>query len=256
MSKELATTKDYLDQLFRVYPISEERNRTVNTQLWDSIQSNYRSKDFPNLIKNLLKLQKFPVKDAYVSFLREFESAVELNPNTVNRLAGSLVEIGEQELYKRCTAPKESNTQMGTSFSRWLYSGVIGCKQLESFTDFLDCTENCLLVGSDTKLKEFAMQHLGYHIDHKGLDMIAKFNGSYVVGEAKFITSEGGNQRNQIASAKKMLDDNKIKAYRIAIFDGVIYLPNKKKLLNLVCDNYTPHVVLSSLYLRDYLYSV
>ena len=57
-----------------------------------------------------------------------------------------------------------------------------------------------VLSGSDKELGEFARIHLGYG-RNRGLDFLCRYNGKYVIGEAKFITSDGGNQSNQFDKA-------------------------------------------------------
>ena len=42
-------------------------------------------------------------------------------------------------------------------------------------------------------MKYYAAKNLDYK-SAKGLDLVARFNGKYVIGEAKFLTDFGGHQ--------------------------------------------------------------
>ncbi len=48
------------------------------------------------------------------------------NPQTVNRIAGNLYHMGFDAIIEKCTAPKETNRQMGPMFKNWIARGVIG----------------------------------------------------------------------------------------------------------------------------------
>ncbi len=78
-------------------------------------------------------------------------------------------------------------------------------------------------------MKAFAATHLGYRRD-KGLDFIGRFNGKYVIGEAKFLTDFGGHQNAQFADAMATLTDETSTAIKIAILDGVLYIPGNNKM--------------------------
>jgi hypothetical protein len=177
-SIELATSRDYLDQLFRVYPVSQELVRELNAGIWQNIESAFAKRDNTLLMRSLLQLERFPVKESYVSFLREYGKAVELNPNTVNRIIGSIYDMGLDELKENCLQPKESNTRIGPMFSKWLYSGILGCDTTEDPAEFVASNTNILLKGTDKILEEFAKKHLGYS-GRKGVDLVAKFNNKY-----------------------------------------------------------------------------
>jgi hypothetical protein len=72
-------------------------------------------------------------------------------------------------------------------FKRWLSTGVLGIMPIK-LENFIHSKGNAILDASDIKMMEFAKQNLGYKHD-KGLDFVARFNGTYVIGEAKFLTS-------------------------------------------------------------------
>lgn len=91
LSIEYANQRSYLDDLFRVYPTIPNGIRYVDTVIWKNVELCFENQDNKNLIKNLLKLDLFPIKDSYVAYLRKDKSAIDRNPETINRLAGKFM---------------------------------------------------------------------------------------------------------------------------------------------------------------------
>lgn len=114
-----ANQKNYLDMLFSVYPMRVNPPRSIDNERWSFIEQAFEEKDDSILIKYLLNLNLFPIKDSYISFLKRFPEAVKLNPKTVSRLCGRLYEMGLDKIYEKCTEPKETNRQIGPLFKRW-----------------------------------------------------------------------------------------------------------------------------------------
>jgi hypothetical protein len=99
---------------------------------------------------------------------------------------------------------------------------------------------------------------LGYS-RNKGLDFVARFNGKYVIGEAKFVSSEGGNQNKSFDDADQTLIAEMVgnaNAVKIAILDGVIYIKSKKKMYTAITSTHSELNVMSALVLRDFLYQL
>lgn len=253
-SIELANQRNYLDQLFAVYPLSPDSIREIDPALWQRIEQSYNSLDNVALFNSLLDLDLFPIKDGYVPYFRRDRSAISRNPNTVNRICGRVRELGLDRLYEKCTQPKETNRQMGPLFRRWVASGTLGLYPV-SEDEFTATYDNAILDGSDTQLKMFAVNNLGYTRLDKGIDFIARFNNKYVIGEAKFISDEGGHQNDQFLDAMTTLrTSTREDVINIAILDGVLYIPGRKKMYKEITTNDIP--VMSALLLRDFLYSL
>ncbi len=72
-SIEIANGKGYLDKLHEVYPVLQEVEREISAEVKKDLRKIYKTGDNLELIKTLLKLPKFPVKDPYVAFLRKKE---------------------------------------------------------------------------------------------------------------------------------------------------------------------------------------
>ena len=253
LSIELANQRDYLDQLFRVYPLSPDFIREIDNNVWNEITEAYDRNDNIALFSSLLKLDLFPIKDGYVPYFKLDKKAIERNPQTINRICGRIRELGLNKLYEKCTQPKETNRQMGPLFRRWINSGALGIIPI-SEEQFLSSSENAILDGNDKSLKIFAEHHLGYK-RKKGIDFIGRFNGNYIIGEAKFISDEGGHQNAQFLDAMQAISSKVNKGViKIAILDGVLYIRSKKNMYNTITTRDLP--VMSALLLRDYLYSL
>lgn len=261
MSVTYANQKNYLDELYKVYPIVPDIRRTINENLWSEIENSYNNKDNASLVKSLLKTELFPIKDSFVAYLRSDPSAIDRNPNTINRLAGNLLQLSLDKIYERCTEPKETNRTIGPMFKRWLDGGFIGCKIFKSDSEFLTNNENAILNASDGAMKSFAEKYLGY-TRKKGLDLVARFNNKYIIAEAKFLTGFGGNQDNQFDDAVYTLTTplstpNALGAevIKIAVLDGVLYIENNGK-MHKYLKEHPDQIILSSLVLREFLYSL
>lgn len=260
LSVEFASQKNYLDELFKIYPISPNLRRNISEAKWADIENAYNEQNNEELIKALLKLDLFPIKDSYISYFKNDHSAICRNPQTVNRIAGNLYEMGLTEIFEKCTEPKESNRQMGPLFKRWIDKGVLGAPIYRSSDEFFSTNENGILNISDAEMKNVAKDMLGYN-RNKGLDLLARFNGIYVLGEAKFLTDFGGHQNGQFADAVSTLNfgfsSGKLNAtvIPIAIMDGVLYIQNNSKMYNYL-KTHDEQVILSGLLLREFLYSL
>jgi hypothetical protein len=94
--------------------------RDINKNIWAEVEEAFKRKNNEELIRQLFKLDLFPIKDSYVAFLKKDNSAIERNPKTINRLCGRLYEMGLDKIYERCSEPKETNRQIGPMFKNWL----------------------------------------------------------------------------------------------------------------------------------------
>lgn len=254
-SIQLANQRDYLDQLFRVYPMCPDSIRMVDSSKWDIFENAFRQNNQAKIIETLLDFELFPIKDSYIAYLRRDRSAILRNPATVARICGRLQEMGLDKIYENLSQPKETNRQIGPLFKRWIDNGVLGLNPI--FLDkFIHTQDNAVLNASDKAMQEYAKKYLGYE-RQKGLDFIARFNGKIIIGEAKFLSDFGGHQNAQLEDAISLLKtplDSKI--IKIAILDGVCYIQGKNKMFEMLTKTYQNCHILSALLLRDFCYQV
>lgn len=171
--------------MFQVYPTIPEGIRNIDGGLWKTIEKAFGRRDNQLLLENILKLDLFPMKDSYVAYLRRDKGALKRNPATAARLCGRLYEMGLDEIFSRSSEPKETNRQIGPLFKRWLKKKSLGIEPVK-LNEFLKAKGNAVLDASDAEMMAFAKERLNYRHD-KGLDFVGRFNGKYVIGEAKFL---------------------------------------------------------------------
>lgn len=254
LSIEYANQRSYLDDLFQVYPTIPEGIRDIDNNLWGNIEKAFEQRNNVELLENLLKLELFPIKDSYVAYLKRDKSALERNPATVARLCGRLYEMGLDTLFSQCSEPKETNRQIGPLFRRWLNKKSLGVKPVK-LDEFINSTGNAVLDGGDAEMMAFAKKLLNYK-HNKGLDFIGRFNGKYVIGEAKFLTDFGGHQNAQFNDAIATLKTKGVKAITVAILDGVLYIEGNNKMYKEVTTKLKNENIMSSLVLREFLYQI
>ena len=253
-SLEYAAQRSYLDDLFRVYPTIPNGLRDVDPEVWNRVEVAFKKQDHESLIRNMLDMELFPIKDSYVAYLRKDTDAIARNPRTVSRLASRLYELGIDKVYENATEPKETNRQMGSCFKTWISSGALGlCVQ--DLDTFVSGRSDAILNASDAQMKDFAHRELNYNRE-KGLDFVARVNGRYVIGEAKFLTDFGGHQNAQFNDAIATLTAPNVKAVQIAILDGVVYIPGNNKMYRTNVDEYAVSNIMSALVLREFIYEL
>ncbi len=254
LSIQYASQRNYLDELFRVYPTVPEGIRDIDNAKWQHVTEAYNNHDDVQLLKNLLTLELFPIKDSYVAYLKRDVTALERNPETARRLAGRLYEMGLEEIFKRSSEPKETNRQIGPLFRLWLRKQTLGLP-LQRPLEFQGTSDDAILDGSDAELMAFARSHLAYD-GTKGLDFLARIHGKYVAGEAKFLTDFGGHQNAQFEDAKTLLRNRSIQAITIAVLDGVLYIAGNNKMYQYLKNHEEEYNIMSSLVLREFLYQI
>ncbi|WP_461247921.1 restriction endonuclease [Treponema sp. R6D11] len=254
LSIEFANQRNYLDELFKIYPTIPDGIREIDENQWYHIENSFKAHNNIDLITHLLQLDLFPIKDSYVAYLKRDPDAIQRNPNTLNRLCGRLYEMGLEEIFERCSEPKETNRQIGPLFKRWLNNDGLGIKPV-GINEFQKTNENAVLDASDAEMKTWCTEHLDYSRD-KGLDFVGRFNGKYVIGEAKFLTDFGGHQNAQFDDAMSTITNTSVKAITIAILDGVLYIKSDNKMYRNITTTYANYNIVSALLLREFLYSL
>jgi hypothetical protein len=249
-----ANQRSYLDDLFAVYPTIPDGIREIDEEIWGGVQKAFKRQDNVPLINELLKLDLFPVKDSYIAYLKHDKTAIERNPRTINRICGRLYEMGIDKIYEQCSVPKETNRQIGPMFKEWLRKKSLGIQPV-GLEAFLANKKDAILDGSDKAMMDFAREELNYS-HNKGLDFVGRFNGKYIVGEAKFLTDFGGHQNAQFADAINTIEAKRVKAEKVAILDGVLYIKNNGKMYKAITETYKNYNIMSALVLRNFLYQL
>lgn len=255
---DLANKTNYLDQLSTIYSfgITEDEREPIDKAKWKRIVKAYDKNDNESLIKELLTLEKFPINNSYVGYLRKDPESIKRNPQIVFRLADKIRGLSKDELKKKCMEPKSNSRQMGQKFREWLTEDHLGIPVLESVAAFTKNKKDAVLKASDAELLDFARKHFKYPKD-KGFDFLARVNGKYVIGEAKFITNDGGSQDKQFEDAYTTAELNLKGAITIGIVDGVPFIdkPTLRKYKAIFNGN-SNITILSALLIKEFLDSL
>jgi hypothetical protein len=78
-----------------------------------------------------------------------------------------------------------------------------------------------------------------------------KKDSTYVIGEAKFLTTPGGEQDRGFDDASKFIKSKSGKGKRIALIDGYIWLKSSKGIYNKIVKSNLD--IFSALLLRDFI---
>jgi hypothetical protein len=250
LSIQFANQRNYLDELFKIYPTIPDGIRDIDQKQWKDIETSFYNHDNISLITHLLYLDLFPFKNSYVAYLKRDTGLIQRNPNTINRLCGRLYEMGLDKIFERCSEPKETNRQIGPLFKRWLSNGGIGIKPV-GIEEFQNAKDNAILDASDTEMKQWVATNLHYS-RNKGLYFVGRFNNIYIIGEAKFLTDFEGHQNAQFEDAMSTITDKKVKAITVAILDGVLYIYSDNKMfrdiITIYSDNEYSYIEVKGVY--------
>lgn len=121
--------------------------------------------------------------------------------------------------------------------------------------EFVKTSDNAILDASDKVMMDFAHDELNYK-HNKGLDFVARFNGKYVIGEAKFLTDFGGHQNAQFNDTTSTVEAKQVKAEKIVILDAVLPKKYYKKIYVDFQKSYKCYNVMNVLVLREFLYQI
>jgi len=257
-SIELAHSHGYLDKLSKIYPINVSMARDISSEERERVKKALRERDLKQTVLELLKLEKFPIDDPYIGFLRKHKEAIGKNPKTVKRIGRKLLKMGFDDILLGASKEKSASRQFGQMFRKYLAKLNIPILDKNEFVDYKG---TAILEGGDDALKSFAKEHLNYRGD-KGLDLILKTKRHFVIGEAKFITTGGGTQDKSFREAISFVKRKSGNTIHIAILDGVLWVFNdsnkrkKKSLYSSVKKLRERQVVLSALLLKDFIKSL
>lgn len=244
-SAKLAGTKNYLDRLQDIYP-AVPGNRNVSLDALHKIKQAVRNEDQIQLLDLLLDLDKFPFEESYKQFLKRDRGAVRRNPKTVHRICSMLFDMGSDGIIAGVTAPKSPNTMRGHQFRGWLTKSF----RFVQSDAFKRSTRGVVFLDvSEKELRNYVNSDLGAGFA-KRPDFVAKSDGKFVVGEAKFLGDEGGNQNAHFKAAMDMAGQTSGKAIKVAVIDGIVWLKNTSYYRQIQTSSVS---VFSALVLSDFL---
>jgi len=255
-SIELFESTPYLDNILDVYPLQSASPERLDDRLKRRIISAHQSRRTDELISILQNEVKFPYDEPLWFLMKNIQGCLENNPLQIQRIADSLYSMTADETVFRLESAPKLNTQMGPMFTNWLRENF----NLLNIDDFANSTEGIhILNSSEQDGKTFVNEVLNQNLA-KRPDLVAKVNNTYIIGEAKWIGSPGGNQNKQVVEVLNLCRDQRGNVIRIGIIDGFPWA-TKNNVDNIINDKTVVQVqeseydIISALLLNDYLSS-
>lgn len=255
-SIELFESTPYLDNILDVYPLQSASPERLDDRLKRRIISAHQSRRTDELISILQSEVKFPYDEPLWFLMKNIQGCLENNPLQIQRIADSLYSMTADETVFRLESAPKLNTQMGPMFTNWLRENF----NLLNIDDFANSTEGIhILNSSEQDGKTFVNEVLNQDLE-KRPDLVAKVNNTYIIGEAKWVGSPGGNQNKQVVEVLNLCRDQRGDVIRIGIIDGFPWA-TKNNVDNIINDKTVVQVqeseydIISALLLNDYLHS-
>ena len=255
-SIELFESTPYLDNILDVYPLQSASPERLDDRLKRRIISAHQSRRTDELISILQSEVKFPYDEPLWFLMKNIQGCLENNPLQIQRIADSLYSMTADETVFRLESAPKLNTQMGPMFTNWLRENF----NLLNIDDFTGSTEGIhILNSSEQDGKTFVNEVLNQDLE-KRPDLVAKVNNTYIIGEAKWVGSPGGNQNKQVVEVLNLCRDQRGDVIRIGIIDGFPWA-TKNNVDNIINDKTVVQVqeseydIISALLLNDYLSS-
>jgi hypothetical protein len=185
------------------------------------------------------------------------ENCRKKNPKQMARIAESLYAMTAEETVIRLESAPKLNTQIGPMFTKWLRNSF----DLLPVKEFRKVTNGIHVMGSSEENgRKFVVDELKQNIKRRP-DLIAKVNGKYIIDEAKWISSPGGNQTKQVEEVIEFCKNQKGKVLRLGIIDGFPWSSRKINGSEIndraaVTVQESPYNIMSALFLKKFLKSI
>jgi hypothetical protein len=256
-SIELFENTPYLDNILEVYPLESSRPNRIGERLRRRIINAHQDRRTDELIQILQGQIKFPYDEPLWFLMKNIGNCLQNNPQQKLRIAESLYSLTADEVVFKLEEAPKLNTQMGPMFTAWLRRNF----NLLNLNEFEQSYEGVFILNSsEQEGKDFVNDVLNQNVS-KRPDLVAKVNNRYVIGEAKWIGSPGGNQNKQIVEVINLCRDQRGNVIRIGIIDGYPWatqnsdggtLYEKTAVMTQECE----YNLISALLLEDYLNSI
>ncbi len=255
-SIELFENTPYLDNILSIYPLHTARPERLDSQLRRRIITAHQGRRTQELIEIFQNEVKFPYDEPLWYLIKNIQGCLENNPLQIQRIADSLYAMTAEETVIRLESAPKLNTQMGPMFTNWLRSNF----DLLEIDDFRESTEGIFILNSSEEIgKIFINDELNQDLE-KRPDLVAKVNETYIIGEAKWIGSPGGNQNKQVVEVINLCRNQRGNVIRVGIIDGfpwAIRKSNDEIINDKTCVQVqeSEYDIISALLLSDYLNS-
>ena len=215
-SIELFEDTPYLDNILEVYPLQTARPERLEDRLRRRIISAHQGRRTRELIEILQTEVKFPYDEPLWFLIKNINGCLNNNPRQIQRIADSIYAMTAEETVIRLESAPKLNTQMGPMFTAWLRANF----EMLNLDKFRESEEGIFVLNSSEEDgKNFVNNELHQDL-RKRPDLVAKVNQTYIVGEAKWIGSPGGNQDKQVDEVLDFCRSQRGNVIRVGIIDG------------------------------------
>lgn len=255
-SIELFEGTPYLDNILEVYPLQTARPERIEDRLRRRIISAHQGRRTRELIEILQTEVKFPYDEPVWFLVKYINGCLQNNPRQIQRIADSLYAMTAEETVIRLESAPKLNTQMGPMFTAWLRNKY----EMLNLNEFRKSQAGIFILNSSEEDgKSFVNNELHQDLK-KRPDLVVKVNRTYIVGEAKWIGSPGGNQDKQVDEVLEFCRNQRGAVIRVGIIDGFPWAIRKTNdaIINFkaaVQIQESEYDIISSLLLKDYLES-
>jgi hypothetical protein len=271
--------ENYLDKLLEIYPAEVFPRKPLPDHLRDEIVNLYNEKKYVELIILLINLKDFPfpIEHPYAALLRyldenERSDVIRRNPELVEKLSNVLVSLGLNNIIRGIERSKDINRMFGAMFKSWVSREFRDApfRVVKEGAHLLTCSQNaiCIYAGKDTAIANFVKRHLHLTEPEKRFynrDIIARVGNTYIIGEARFLSTPGGSQSRDLENTlrfvelmeniSKEAEKENIKVKGIALMDGIIWF-HKEYVDKIKSRAIGDRIVMSALFLKEYLLSI
>jgi len=255
-SIEVFENTSYLDKILEVYPLQTARPERLDVSLRRRIILARQGKRTQELLNILREEVKFPYDEPLWYLIKNIKGCIDNNPMQIQRIADSLYAMTADEIVIRLESAPKLNTQMGPMFTNWLRNNF----ELLDIEEFRNSTAGIFILNSSEEGgKAFINNELHQDLA-KRPDLVAKVNSTYIVGEAKWIGSPGGNQNKQVVEVVNFCKKQRGEVIRVGIIDGfpwAVYKSDGTIINDKTCVQVQEceYNIISALLLKDYLNS-
>lgn len=232
-SLELANSQGYLDRMSNIYPATALPVRPLNQQVREKISSLHKQGDITSLLKLLLKITKkrfgahpFPIEHPYASIFRQKPELIEKNLTVFQELGKIILSMSAEDIVRGVERPIDINRVMGQAFYNWLRSyfpnqgiPILPEHQFDSYTDrvFFD--------GRNAAIIDYVTRRLARRLE-RGRDFLYRIKNTYVIGEARFLSTSGGSQTRDLNETIGFIKANKGSIIGVGVIDGIVWFNN------------------------------
>lgn len=251
-SIEYAQQRTYLDDLYSVYPTINNNIRDIDKELWGKKEEAFDYEDNAELLRKLFNLNLSPLTNIQITSTGENQISA-YNKKTISRLANEVRSIVYNEFERKCIKQKNARKKTKSMFRNWVTRTEWGIPRLNN-NEFSATDNDAICISTKKEMTDFSKNNLNYS-DRREIDFLARINGKYVIGISSLIMGQSKNQISQFHDIIKTAKSNS-KAVTVAILDGVLYEKEDNRMYKEITNTYSEYNIMSSLLLRDFLYTL